>query len=68
MDEFCYKEKRLFDKEIWGIDEVCSFTKYKKGTIYNLVCNGEIPFRKRNGGRRLIFLPSEITEWFKGDL
>ena len=68
MDEFCYKEKRLFDKEIWGIDEVCSFTSYKKGTIYNLVSSGEIPFRKRSGGRRLIFLPSEITEWFKGEI
>jgi hypothetical protein len=27
----------LFEKLIWGIDDVCSATTYKKGTIYNLV-------------------------------
>jgi len=59
---------RLFDKKIWGIDEVCSFTNYKKGTIYNLVSRGEVPYRKRIGGRRLIFLPSEITKWFRGEI
>jgi len=26
----------LFDKLIWGIDDVCRFTAYRKGTIYNL--------------------------------
>ena len=56
----------LFNKLIWGIDEVCSFTSYAKGTIYNLVSRGEIPFRKRKGGKRLVFIPSEIIEWFKG--
>lgn len=58
----------LFDKRIWGIDEVCLFTNYKKGTIYNLVSRGEVPYRKRVGGRRLIFLPSEITSWFSGEI
>ncbi len=58
----------LFNIRIWGIDEVCSFTNYAKGTVYNLVSRGEIPYRKRSGGRRLVFIPSEIIEWFKGNL
>ena len=58
----------LFNNCIWGIDEVCSFTSYARGTIYNLVSRGEIPYRKRGSGRRLVFIPSEITEWFKGEL
>lgn len=60
--------KLLFNKLIWGIDEVCSFTSYAKGTIYNLVNRGEIPFHKRRGGRRLVFIPSEIIDWFKGGI
>jgi len=58
--------KMLFNKLIWGIDEVCSFTSYAKGTIYNLVSRGEIPYHRRGGGRRLVFIPSEIIKWFKG--
>lgn len=63
-----YKQDGFFDNRIWGIDEVCSFTAYARGTIYNLVSRGEIPYRKRGGGRRLVFIPSEIIEWFKGEL
>ena len=55
----------LFDKLIWTIEEVCSFTTYKKGTIYNLVSDGSIPYRKR--GKRLYFVPSEILSWIKGE-
>lgn len=55
----------LFDKLIWTIDEVCRFTAYKKGTVYNLVSNGNIPYRKR--GKRLFFIPSEILSWLKGE-
>ena len=56
----------LFDNLIWGIDEVCHFTKYAKGTIYNLVSSGEIPYR-RGRKRKLIFIPSEIIQWLKGE-
>lgn len=59
---------KLFNNRIWGIDEVCSFTKLAKGTIYNLVSRGDIPYRKRHGGRRLVFIPSEVIAWFKGEL
>jgi excisionase family DNA binding protein len=58
----------IFDIRIWGVDEVCHFTQYAKGTVYNLVSRGEIPFRKRGGGRRLVFIPSEVIQWFTGEL
>ena len=57
----------LFDNLIWGIDDVCAFTKYAKGTIYNLVNKGEIPYRRRKKKGRLVFVPSEVIAWFKGE-
>ncbi len=60
-------QAQLFDNLIWGIDEVCSFSKYAKGTIYNLVSKGEIPYRTRGRKKRLVFVPSEIVAWLKGD-
>jgi predicted DNA-binding transcriptional regulator AlpA len=57
----------FFNNLIWGIDEVCSFTSYAKGTIYNLVSRGEIPYRTRGRKKRLVFIPSEIIAWFKGE-
>ncbi len=56
----------LFEKLIWDIDEVSRFTSYSKGTIYNLVSEGDIPYRKRRG--RLWFIPNEILKWMKGEL
>lgn len=56
----------LFEKLIWDIDEVSRFTSYSKGTIYNLVSEGDIPYRKRRG--RLWFIPSEVLKWLKGEL
>ena len=60
-------QAQLFDNLIWGIDEVCNFSKYAKGTIYNLVSKGEIPYRTRGRKKRLVFVPSEIVAWLKGD-
>jgi predicted DNA-binding transcriptional regulator AlpA len=57
----------FFNNLIWGIDEVCSFTSYAKGTIYNLVSRGDIPYRTRGRKKRLVFIPSEIISWFKGE-
>lgn len=57
----------LFDKLIWGIDEVCTFTRYAKGTIYNLVSEGVIPVRRRGRKGRLVFIPSEVMSWYKGE-
>lgn len=56
----------LFNKLIWGIDEVCEFTRYAKGTIYNFVSRGDIPYR-RGRKKKLIFIPAEIIDWLKGD-
>ena len=74
-DKHCYNksgveehipQRQLFDNLIWGIDEVAYFTEYAKGTIYNLVSEGEIPYRKKRG--RLKFIPNEILKWMKGEL
>jgi predicted DNA-binding transcriptional regulator AlpA len=59
-------QAQLFNNLIWGIDEVSRFTSYTKGTIYNLVSEGDIPYRKRRG--RLWFIPNEILKWMKGEL
>lgn len=61
------ESSELFNNLIWGIDEVCSFTTYAKGTIYNLVSRGDIPYRTRGRKKRLVFIPSEIIAWFKGE-
>jgi excisionase family DNA binding protein len=60
-------EELFFDKLIWGVDEVCTFTNYAKGTVYNLVSKGEIPFRRRGRRGRLVFIPSEVIAWFTGE-
>jgi predicted DNA-binding transcriptional regulator AlpA len=59
--------QKFFEKLIWGIDEVCTFTSYAKGTIYNLVSKGEIPVHRRNRKGKLVFIPSEVIAWFKGE-
>lgn len=59
-------QSMLFDNLIWGIEEVSRFTSYSKGTIYNLVSEGDIPYRKKRG--RLWFIPNEILKWIKGEL
>lgn len=71
LTEYNTKESKnstlLFKNLIWGIDEVCSYTNYAKGTIYNLVSKGEIPHRTRGRKRKLVFVPSEIVAWLKGE-
>ncbi|MFP5387552.1 MAG: helix-turn-helix transcriptional regulator [Bacteriovoracia bacterium] len=57
----------FFENLIWGIDDVCTFSKYAKGTIYNLVSKGEIPHRTRGRKKKLVFVPSEVIAWLKGD-
>ena len=61
------RDQTLFENLIWGVDEVCSFSGYAKGTIYNLVSRGEIPYRTRGRRKRLVFVPSEIIAWLKGE-
>ena len=61
------KAQGFFENLIWGVDEVCSVSGYAKGTIYNLVSRGEIPYRTRGRRKRLVFVPSEIIAWLKGE-
>ena len=50
-----------------SIDDLVDLTGYKKNTIYRLVHDRKIPFRKPlHGGRKLVFLRAEIEEWMKG--
>ena len=60
-------KESLFNNLIWGIDDVCKFTSYAKGTIYNFVSRGEIPYHTRGRKKRLVFIPDEIISWFKGE-
>jgi predicted DNA-binding transcriptional regulator AlpA len=61
------KAQVLFENLIWGVDEVCSVSGYAKGTIYNLVSRGEIPYRKRGRRKCLVFVPSEVIAWLRGE-
>lgn len=60
-------KESLFNNLIWGIDDVCKFTSYANGTIYNFVSRGEIPYRTRGRKKRLVFISDEIISWFKGE-
>jgi excisionase family DNA binding protein len=53
--------------ETLSIDDLVDLTGYKKNTLYRLVHDRKIPYRKpMHGGRKLVFLRSEIEEWMKG--
>lgn len=50
-----------------SIDDLVDLTGYKKNTLYRLVHDRKIPYRKPlHGGRKLVFLRSEVEEWLKG--
>ena len=61
-----YSQQQLFEKLIWNIEDVCEFTNYAKGSIYNLVSKGEIPYTRGRKGK-LIFIPNEVITWLKGE-
>lgn len=53
--------------ETLSIDDLVDITGYKKNTLYRLVHDRKIPFRKpMHGGRKLVFLRPEIDAWMKG--
>ena len=58
-------QKQLFEKYIWTIDDVCLITGYSKGTIYNKISRGEIPYKKTM--RKVHFIPDEILGWIQGE-
>lgn len=50
-----------------SIDDLVELTGYKKNTLYRLVHDKKIPYHKPlHGGRKLVFIRSEIEEWMKG--
>ncbi|MCK6594426.1 MAG: helix-turn-helix domain-containing protein [Bacteriovoracaceae bacterium] len=53
--------EQLFNKKIWSIKDVSTFTGLKVGSIYNRTSKGLIPFSKR--GSRLFFNPYDILNW-----
>jgi len=49
-----------------GLKEVAALLRLKPRTIYNMVSQRRIPFRK--AGRQLLFVLEEIDQWTKPDL
>lgn len=45
------------------VDEVAAMLRLRPKTIYNMVSQGRIPFRK--AGHQLLFDPKEIEAWTK---
>ncbi len=62
------EEIRLPDSlpKFLGLKEVAAFLKLKPRTIYNMVSQRRIPFRK--AGRQLLFDVNEIVHWTRTDL
>jgi len=53
--------EKLFEIQIWYIDDVMRLTHLKRKTIYNLCSLGVIPHFKQR--KRLAFIPQEIRKW-----
>ncbi len=56
MDTTTASRPRLMD-----VREAAAFLRLEANTLYGLVSQRRIPFRK--AGRRLLFLESELLEW-----
>ena len=54
---------KLGFEEIMNIDELSSFIKLDRQTIYALTSKREIPYSKPTG--KLLFLKSEILQWLR---
>ena len=54
------EERRIFD-----INVVAEYTTLSPATIYNKVCNDEIPYHKI--GSRTLFMNDEIDDWIRND-
>lgn len=52
--------RKLFDKEIWDLDDCARFLQKSKQHIYRLKKERNLPHRK-NG--TLYFYPHEVREW-----
>lgn len=53
--------------QIWNIKQTAQYTGYAIGTLYNLVSQNLIPFKKKRG--KLYFIPTEVQNWIEeGDM
>lgn len=60
------KRSKLFEIQIWTVEDVASYLKVSKGTIYNWkYIHNDFPFHQKGKRGRLYFIPSEILEWIK---
>lgn len=51
------------DEVFLTVNQVSTVFKLAKGSIYNLVHQGKIPFHK--SGRKVLFKKSELSKWMK---
>ena len=55
------KELTINPPKFLTVDELAEMLRVKPRTIYEMVSQGRIPYRKV--GRRVVFLLTEILEW-----
>lgn len=53
----------IFENRIWNVRDTATYTGYSVGTLYNLVSQNLVPYRKKRG--RLFFIPHEIQNWIE---
>jgi len=53
----------LSEKAVWNIDDLCTYTGFKKSYVLKLTHLRQVPFYKRSGGKNLFFKQAEILEW-----
>jgi len=53
----------LLQKEVFTVNEVCSYTGFEKSYIYKLTSMRKIPHYKSPGGKIVYFKRNEINEW-----
>lgn len=56
------EKRRIADEnEFFSIDEVASYLKLARATVYKMTCERRIPYYKRKG--KLYFVKKEIFDW-----
>jgi excisionase family DNA binding protein len=51
--------------QVMTVEQAAKFLSLAQQTIYEKVSKREIPFIKRDGGKRVYFLKSSLIEWLK---
>jgi excisionase family DNA binding protein len=53
----------LLNKEVYTLDEFCSFSGYEKSYAYKLVSKRKIPHYKPPGGKSLFFKKEDVISY-----